>query len=49
MNFMKNVIVVSISIPTNILSEIDKTRKDVSRSRFILRMLEKSNLEYNCP
>jgi hypothetical protein len=33
---------VGVSIPENILEQIDKDRKDVSRSRYLLRVLERS-------
>jgi metal-responsive CopG/Arc/MetJ family transcriptional regulator len=33
---------VGISIPENILEQIDKDRKDVPRSRYLLRVLERS-------
>ncbi len=31
-----------VSLPINILEEIDKDRKDISRSRYLLRILERS-------
>ena len=34
---------VGISIPENILEQIDKDRKDVPRSRYLLRALERSH------
>ena len=37
-----SVISVGISLPREILQQIDEQRKDISRSRFILRLLEKS-------
>jgi len=33
----------SVSIPRELILEIDRKRGDVSRSRFFLRMIEKSN------
>ena len=39
---MAKSIPVGISIPENILKQIDKDRKDVSRSRYLLRKLERS-------
>lgn len=39
---MVNSIPVGISIPKNILEQIDSDRKDVSRSRYLLRILERS-------
>ncbi len=41
---MVNSIPVGISIPKNILEQIDKERKDVSRSRYLLRILERSHI-----
>jgi metal-responsive CopG/Arc/MetJ family transcriptional regulator len=37
---------VSVSIPKNLILEIDRRRGDVSRSRFFLRMIEKSYSDY---
>ena len=37
---------VSLSFPGNWLLEIDRIRGDISRSRFVLRMIEKSYGEY---
>jgi metal-responsive CopG/Arc/MetJ family transcriptional regulator len=37
---------VSLSIPDNWLLEIDRMRGDISRSRFVLRMIEKSYDDY---
>lgn len=37
---------VSLSIPDNWLLEIDRMRGDISRSRFVLRMIEKSYGDY---
>jgi metal-responsive CopG/Arc/MetJ family transcriptional regulator len=39
-NIHKNAI--GISLPENIIQEIDLARKDVTRSRFILRLIESS-------
>ncbi len=39
---MVKAIPVGISIPENILEQIDKDRKDVPRSRYLLRVLERS-------
>jgi hypothetical protein len=36
-----NTIFVGFTIPKSIYNQIEETRKDVSRSRFILRMVEK--------
>jgi hypothetical protein len=33
---------IGVSIPENILEQIDKDRKDVPRSRYLLRVLERS-------
>ena len=41
-----NVRNISLSIPNNRLLEIDRIRGDVSRSRFFLRMIEKSYSDY---
>jgi len=37
---------VSVSIPRELILEIDRKRGDVSRSRFFLRMIEKSYSDY---
>ena len=37
---------VSVSVPRNLILEIDRKRGDVSRSRFFLRMLERSYSDY---
>jgi hypothetical protein len=37
---------VSVSVPRNLILEIDRKRGDVSRSRFFLRMIEKSYSDY---
>lgn len=37
----KSVTSIGISIPTDMLKDIDEKRGDVTRSRFILRILEK--------
>lgn len=34
-------IAVGISFPTKIIDQIDRDRGDISRSRFVLRMIEK--------
>jgi metal-responsive CopG/Arc/MetJ family transcriptional regulator len=36
----------SVSIPRELILEIDRKRGDVSRSRFFLRMIEKSRNDY---
>ena len=36
----------SVSIPRDLILEIDRERGDVSRSRFFLRILEKSRMSY---
>jgi metal-responsive CopG/Arc/MetJ family transcriptional regulator len=41
---MQNTIAIGVSLPRRILSTIDEERRDVSRSRFVLRLLE-SGLE----
>jgi hypothetical protein len=41
-----NVRNVSLSIPNNWILEIDHRRGDISRSRFFLRMIEKSYNDY---
>lgn len=42
-NITKNV---SVSVPRNLILEIDRRRGDVSRSRFFLRMIQKSYSDY---
>ena len=37
---------VSVSMPSKLILEIDRRRGDVSRSRFFLRMIEKSFSDY---
>jgi hypothetical protein len=37
---------VSVSMPSNWILEIDRCRGDISRSRFFLRMIEKSYSDY---
>jgi hypothetical protein len=37
---------VTVSIPKNWILEIDRRRGDISRSRFFLRMIEKSYNDY---
>lgn len=39
-NKYKKYIPIGISLPTKIVEALDKKRKDVSRSRYILRILE---------
>ena len=39
-NEYKKYIPIGISLPTKIVEGLDKKRKDVSRSRYILRILE---------
>jgi hypothetical protein len=41
-----NVRNISLSIPNNRLLEIDRIRGDIPRSRFFLRMIEKSYSDY---
>jgi hypothetical protein len=36
----------SVSIPRDLMLELDRKRGDVSRSRFLLRILEKSHIGY---
>jgi len=38
---MQSSIAVGISLPTNIIRKIDNERGDISRSRYVLRILEK--------
>jgi hypothetical protein len=38
---MQNTIGVGVSMPRNMVSKIDAERGDISRSRFLLRLLEK--------
>jgi hypothetical protein len=38
---------VSVSIPRDLILEIDRQRGDISRSRFFLRMIEKSYSDYH--
>lgn len=38
---------VSVSIPRDLILQIDRQRGDVSRSRFFLRMIEKSYAKSN--
>ncbi len=40
---MVNNIPVGISFPKKLLKQIDKDREDVSRSRYLLKMIENSN------
>lgn len=44
---MKSVQIVSMSLPINLLKEIDYQRKDISRSKFVQRMIE-SGFEASC-
>jgi metal-responsive CopG/Arc/MetJ family transcriptional regulator len=44
---MQNMIAVGISIDKEILAEIDKERGDVSRSRYLLKMLRAGLLQKN--
>jgi metal-responsive CopG/Arc/MetJ family transcriptional regulator len=37
---MENVTTISVSLPKTIVSEIDSNRGDVSRSKFVLRLIE---------
>ena len=39
---VKNVVAVSVSLPPHLIKRIDKERVDVSRSKFVLRLLEKA-------
>jgi len=41
---MQGCIAIGISLPKDILSRIDSDRGDVSRSKYLLRMLEKTYL-----
>ncbi|MDQ6862798.1 MAG: hypothetical protein M3044_03125 [Thermoproteota archaeon] len=44
---MQSSIAVGISLPANIIKKIDTERGDVSRSRYVLRMIEKIYLVNN--
>lgn len=41
---MQDCIAVGISLPRNIISKIDSDRGDISRSKYLLRILEKTYL-----
>ena len=45
--FMQESIAVGISLPKKIVERIDKDRQDVSRSKYVLRLLENSYLKQN--
>jgi metal-responsive CopG/Arc/MetJ family transcriptional regulator len=38
---MQNTICVGISLPKEILEKIDRDRQDISRSRYVLRLIER--------
>ncbi len=40
---MANTISVGISLPKKMIEQIDKDRKDIPRSRYLLRLLERSH------
>jgi hypothetical protein len=40
MHFMRHSIPIGISLPKEIMSRIDTERGDISRSRFLLRLIE---------
>lgn len=42
---MQNSISVGISFPKNVIEKIDSERGDISRSKYLLRILERSCLE----
>jgi hypothetical protein len=42
--FMQHKIAVGISLPKTIMEKIDRDRGDISRSRYLLRILEKRYL-----
>jgi hypothetical protein len=44
---MQKTIGVGISLPREIMQQIDSERGDISRSRFLLRMIESVKLEKN--
>jgi hypothetical protein len=45
MSVKSSITTTSFSIPKSILAALDKKRRDFPRSRFVLRILEKSLLE----
>ena len=40
---MQKTVGVGISLPKNVISKIDEERGDISRSRYLLRLLEKGH------
>ena len=44
---MQESIAVGISLPKKIMSQIDSERGDVSRSRFLLRLIERQSIVSN--
>jgi metal-responsive CopG/Arc/MetJ family transcriptional regulator len=44
---MQSSIAVGISLPANIIKKIDTDRGDVSRSRYVLRIIEKTYIVNN--
>jgi hypothetical protein len=44
---MQETIAVGISLPKKIMSQIDSERGDVSRSRFLLRLIERQRIVSN--
>jgi hypothetical protein len=44
---MQQTIAVGISLPKKIMSQIDSERGDVSRSRFLLRLIERQSIVSN--
>ena len=44
---MANTISVGISFPKKVIEQIDMDRKDIPRSRYLLRLLERSHRERN--
>ena len=44
---MQQTIAVGISLPKKIMSQIDSERGDVSRSRFLLRLIERQRMVSN--
>jgi hypothetical protein len=42
MNMRDNPIPIGVSLPKRVVNQIDTERKDVSRSRFLLRLIERA-------
>jgi hypothetical protein len=45
LTIMQNTICVGLSLPKEILKKIDKERQDISRSKYVLRIIEKLYLQ----